>query len=118
MEVKTTFFVSTLFLAFIFLLAFFVFCYFALTKRLLSFLFKDLRRKMVMTLCLGGVFFVFYVFLVYLLSFSSVFSAVDLSSLQIDHLVYESLFIFAFLSLLIYLMRMMIKFFFILFGKD
>jgi hypothetical protein len=84
-------------------------------------LFKDFRRKMWMTMSLGGVFFSLYLALVTLSVPFIRNSGTAIFFLLYQHpveFVYGGLFFFAFLSLSIYLVRMVIKYFYLTKGKD
>lgn len=84
-------------------------------------LFKDFNRKMCMTLSLGGLFFSLYLLFVGLGTFLVHHSQIDLFSLLHRHFVefvYGGLWLFALLSLSIYLARMVIKYFYLTKGKD
>ena len=84
-------------------------------------LFKDFNRKMWMTVSLGGLFFGLYLLIVGLIVYFVRQGKTDLFSLAYQHpieFVYGGLWLFAFLSLSIYLARMVIKYFYLTRGKD
>ena len=84
-------------------------------------LFKDFRRKMWMTVSLGGIFFSLYLLFVSLSVYLVQRWGTDLFFLLYRHpveFVYGGLWLFAFLSLSIYLARMFIKYFYLTKGKD
>lgn len=84
-------------------------------------LFKDFRRKMWMTISLGSIFFSLYLLFVYLSAYLVHQWKADLFLLFYRHpveFVYAGLWLFAFLSLTIYLTRMFIKYFYLTKGKD
>lgn len=84
-------------------------------------LFKDFNRKIWMTLCLGGLFFSFYLLVVGLGVYFVRQWGTDLLFLVYHHpvqFIYAGLWLFAFISLSIYLARMVIKYFYLTRGKD
>ena len=84
-------------------------------------LFKDFNRKIWMTLCLGCLFFIFYLLIVGLSAYFVQQEGTNLLFLAYHHpveLVYAGLWLFACLSLCIYLARMVIKYFYLTRGKD
>lgn len=84
-------------------------------------LFKDFNRKIWMTLCLGLLFFSLYFMTVALGSYFVRQWGADFFFMVYRHpvaFVYGGLWLFAFLSLSIYLVRMFIKYFYLTRGKD
>lgn len=112
----------------ILILAFFLFCLLALYafKRLsrgwsLKALFKDFNRKIWMTIFLGIAFFGLYLVMVGLSVYFVRPWGTDLLFLVYHNpvkFIYLGLWLFAFLSLSIYLVRMVIKYFYLTRGKD
>ena len=84
-------------------------------------LFKEFNRKMWMTFCLGGTFFGLYILIVNLSVYFVRPWGTDLLFLVHQHpisFIYLGLWLFACLSLLIYLVRMLIKYIYLTRGKD
>lgn len=84
-------------------------------------LFKDFNRKMWMTVCLGALFFGFYILIICLSAYFIGPWGTDLLFIVNQHpteFIYGGLFLFAFLSLSIYLARMWIKYLYLTRGKD
>lgn len=85
-------------------------------------LLKDFKRKMIMTIGLGIVFFSFYgilvLFLAYWLNRENGLNLFFLAYQQPLAFLYGGLFIFILFSLLIYLMRMVIKYIYLSRFKD
>lgn len=112
----------------ILLLAFLVFCLLAIYafKRLsrgwsLKVLFKDFNRKIWMTICLGIAFFGLYLLIVSLSVYFIRPLGTDLLFLVYHNpvkFIYLGLWLFACFSLSIYLVRMVIKYFYLTRGKD
>ena len=87
----------------------------------LNVLFKDFKRKMWMTTCLGVLFFVIYLLFVFAGLYLTNHSESNLFFLLYHHpveFIYGGLWLFASLSLSIYLARMFIKYLFLTRGKD
>jgi hypothetical protein len=87
----------------------------------LKLLFKDFKRKMWMTVSLGGLFFCLYFVVVSLGAYFFNHWGTDLFSILYQHpveFVYGGLWLFACFSLSIYLVRMMIKYIYLTKGKD
>ncbi len=84
-------------------------------------LFKDFNRKIWMTLCLGSLFFGLYLLTVGIGIYAARQWGTDLFFLAYRHPVeflYGGLWLFACASLSIYLVRMLIKYFYLTRGKD
>ncbi len=84
-------------------------------------LFKDFNRKMWMTLSLGAVFFTLYFLIVYFGATYAQQWGPDLIFVVYRNpvlFIYGGLALFAFLSLSIYLVRMLIKYLYLTRGKD
>jgi|GEM_PF-3026794 len=84
-------------------------------------LFKDFKRKIYMTMCLGSIFFSLYTLVVTLSVYVVHESGIDLFLLAHEHpieCVYGGLWLFSFLSLSIYLTRMIVKYFYLTRGKE
>jgi hypothetical protein len=84
-------------------------------------LFKDFNRKIWMTVGLGALFFGFYLLIVILSAYFVRHWGTDLLFLVYHHpipFIYGGLFLFACLSLSIYVARMFIKYFYLTRGKD
>jgi hypothetical protein len=84
-------------------------------------LFKDFNRKMWMTICLGSLFFGLYLLIVGIGIYAVRQWGSDLLFLAYHHAVefiYGGLWLFACISLSIYLVRMFIKYFYLTHGKD
>lgn len=87
----------------------------------LKVLFKDFKRKMWMTTCLGILFFGIYLLFVFAGLYLTNNWESDLFFLLYHHpveFIYGGLWLFACLSLSIYLARMFIKYLFLTRGKD
>ena len=84
-------------------------------------LWKDYNRKMAMTFCLGFFFFGLYLLVVFSSAYFIESWKNDLFFLAYRNpipFIYGGLFLFALLSLSIYLIRMVIKYFYLTRGKD
>lgn len=87
----------------------------------LKVLFKDFNRKLWMTISLGSLFFGLYLLVVAMGMYAAVQWRSELLFLAYRHpveLVYGGLWLFACISLSIYLVRMFIKYFYLTRGKD
>lgn len=114
---------------YLFIFLFFVLtaCVFYVFKRLRrgrsleDVLFKDFKRKIWMTISLGGVFFTLYFFSVSLSTYLPKQWKMDVFLLLYRHpvkFIYGGLCLFAVLSLSIYLTRLIVKYFYLTRGKD
>lgn len=84
-------------------------------------LFKDFKRKIWMTMSLGGIFFSLYLLSVGLGAYFVQYWGTDLFFLLYQNPIlgiYGGLWLFACLSLSIYLTRMVVKYFYLTRGKD
>ncbi len=116
------------FVYFFCLISFILFCLFILYlfKRFgqgwsFKVLFTGFNRKIWMTFCLGGVYFSLYLFIVSLSVYFMRNQGTALLLIAYQHpieLVYGGLWLFACLSLTIYLTRLVIKYFYLTRGKD
>lgn len=87
----------------------------------LKHLFKDFKRKMWMTISLGGLFLFLYMLLIGLGIYFVKYAQADLFSLLYHYpvdFIYGGLAVFACISLSIYLARMVIKYVYLTRGKD
>lgn len=117
---KLIYFICILGLLFFSLVIFYAFKRFS-RESSLKVLFKDFNRKMWMTVCLGFIFFGFYLCVILLSRYWIPQWGTNLFFLMYQHpipFVYGGLFLFAFLSLSIYLARMFIKYLYLTRGKD
>lgn len=86
-----------------------------------KYLFKDFKRKMWMTISLGGLFLFLYLLLIGISFYIIKQAKIDLFSLFYHYpidFIYGGLALFAFISLSIYLARMIIKYVYLTHGKD
>lgn len=111
-----------IFLSFLLILSFIGCIFFRrISSHSFKFLFKDLKRKLYMTFGLGIAFFGFYFCLVWLSTqwIESWKSDIFLLLYQYPkEFIYVGLSLFAFCSLFIYLLRMLIKYLYLTRGKD